>query len=88
MVSQAELWDPHHSSSVLSELNQQRLADLAPPFDVTLAAANDTEVHAHKSIRAARGSYFRQLSSSLATSTPLGTSSTTTPGKERVVEPS
>ncbi|KAG9346347.1 hypothetical protein JZ751_006658 [Albula glossodonta] len=87
MVSQAEVWDPFHAGTLLSQLNEQRLAGPAPFCDVTLIASDDAKFHAHQSVLAACSPYFRELLSSPPPApSPSISSSAAHHRKDRVLE--
>ncbi|KAJ8281982.1 hypothetical protein COCON_G00045010 [Conger conger] len=84
MVSQAEVWDPFHAGTLLSQLNEQRLAGPAPFCDITLIASDDAKFRAHQSVLAACSPYFRELLSPPAPSP--SPSESALPRKDRVLE--
>ncbi|KAG5852077.1 hypothetical protein ANANG_G00058590 [Anguilla anguilla] len=86
MVSQAEVWDPFHAGTLLSQLNEQRLAGPAPFCDITLIASDDAKFRAHQSILAASSPYFRELLSSPPPAPSLSPSKSALPRKDRVLE--
>uniref|UniRef100_A0A3B3RS60 Zinc finger and BTB domain containing 4 n=1 Tax=Paramormyrops kingsleyae TaxID=1676925 RepID=A0A3B3RS60_9TELE len=86
MVSRTEVWDPFHAGTLLSQLNEQRLAGPTPFCDITLIAANDTKFSAHKSVLAACSPYFQQLLSPSALTPPPPPHPVASLGKDRVLE--
>lgn len=85
-MSRTEVWDPFHAGTLLSQLNEQRLAGPTPFCDITLIAANDTKFSAHKSVLAACSPYFQQLLSPSALTPPPPPHPVASLGKDRVLE--